>query len=845
MKELCADTVDIITIIQDQLISHEKTSTLKFKAQCEELQGLLNDILEGVNQLKMRRQSLGAHIKEIIKASGTMEDISRFRTRIQELRSNFMLMASMDTNFQVQRILTVLSPNVVVSQDPKSINNCPPPTRIFHGRQPILQQMHEYFTQNTGKQGISMLHGLGGAGKTQIALKFIEESASRFIDIFFIDSSSSETIETGLKNIAKIKSIGDSSQEALQWLRSKQEEWLLFFDNADDPKLNLNSYFPQCTHGNILITSRNPGLCVYANSHFPVGDMEEIDAVDLLLRSAAKEITESNKVTSAQITLHYLPLAIIQAGAFISKSGNLGSYLALYEKNRARLLSQKPAQSHDNYAWTVYTTWQISFEKLSPPAAMFLQLCSLLHHQGIYEKIFEDAANYKFGSSSPSKEELQMPLEFLSQFIGANGDWDSLCFIDVTNEVRAYSLINFDSERKLFSIHPLVHDWTRSTLSDKVSYHHCMVAITGMSLAGLSEADIWLAARFMLPHINFLAQHQSDVIPDFQQEYAKIYAWGGQLEKAEQLQFAVLQKHRNLMGGNHLDTLEAMYWLAEIYRHLGKYKEAEELDVVVVEQRRMLEKHRKILGDSHPDTILTMGNLAVTYSKQGRWQEAEELGVLVLEKRRNTLGEDHPKTLQTMGNLAVTYNNQGKCEEAKELEVQVFEMRSKILGENHPSTLTAMGNLARTYQQLGKWKETEEIEITVLDKRRNLLGDNHPDTILAMGNLAFTYNNLERWQEAEEFGLVVLEKRRLVLGHDHPSTLRAMANLAVTYNGLQRWQEAETLGAVAFKKLMEVLGDKHQWTLDAMQNLVVTYDKLGRLKEAEDLNAILKRFQAL
>ncbi|KAJ7115212.1 P-loop containing nucleoside triphosphate hydrolase protein, partial [Mycena epipterygia] len=572
-----------------------------------------------------------------------------------------MLMASMDTNFQVQNILTVLSPNVVVSQDPKSINNCPPPTRIFHGRQPILQQMHEYFTQNTGKQGIFVLHGLGGAGKTQIALKFIKESASRFSDIFFIDSSSNETIETGLKNIAKIKSIGDSSQEALQWLRSKQEEWLLFFDNADDPKLNLNNYFPQCTHGNILITSRNPGLCVYASSNFPVGDMEETDAVDLLLRSAAKEITESNKVTSAQIvkTLHYLPLAIIQAGAFISKSGNLGSYLALYEKNRARLLSQKPAQSHDNYAWTVYTTWQISFEKLSPPAAMFLQLCSLLHHQGISEKIFEDAAKYKFGPSSPSKEELQMPLEFLSQFIGANGDWDSVCFMDVTNEIRGYSLINFDSERKLFSIHPLVHDWTCSTLSDEVSYHHCMVAIAGMSLAGLSEADIRLAVEFMLPHVNFLAQHQLDVIPDFRQEYAKIYVWGGQLEKAEQLQFSVLQKRRNLMGGNHLDTLEAMYWLAEIYENLGKSKEAEELEVVVVEQRRHL------LGDNHPDTLHAMRNLAVTYGQLGKLNEAEELQVVVLKKWMNLFGDIHPDTLSVMRNLALTYLHRGKRKDAE------------------------------------------------------------------------------------------------------------------------------------------------------------------------------------
>ncbi|KAJ7848221.1 hypothetical protein B0H13DRAFT_1645682, partial [Mycena leptocephala] len=281
---------------------------------------------------------------------------------------------------------------------------------------------------------------------------------SSFTDIFFIDSSSIDTINKGLKILAQTKTVGESSKDALQFLRSKQEEWLLFFDNADDPKINLNTYFPQCDHGNILITSRNPGLCVYAGSHSTVSDMEETDAIDLLLRSAAQESTDHNRTTAGQIVkvLHYLPLAIIQGGAFVSKSEDLDSYLALYEKNRSRLLKQKPAQSHDNYSWTVYTTWQISFDQLSQPAATFLQLCSLLHHQGISEQTFQDAATYKFGASSPSREELHMPLEFLSQFLGPDGVWDSFCFIDMTNEVRAYSLINFHPEKKMFSIHPLV-----------------------------------------------------------------------------------------------------------------------------------------------------------------------------------------------------------------------------------------------------------------------------------------------------------------------------------------------------------------------------------------------------
>jgi hypothetical protein len=109
------------------------------------------------------------------------------------------------------------------------------------------------------------------------------------------------TIETGLKNIAVVKDFGDSPQDGLLWLTSKVEEWLLFFDNADNPSMDLNNFIPQCNHGNIIITSRNPGLCVYARSHSLVSDMEEEDAVALLLKSAAQEATTCTEQIATEI----------------------------------------------------------------------------------------------------------------------------------------------------------------------------------------------------------------------------------------------------------------------------------------------------------------------------------------------------------------------------------------------------------------------------------------------------------------------------------------------------------------------------------------------------------------
>ncbi|KAF8193565.1 hypothetical protein K438DRAFT_1674608 [Mycena galopus ATCC 62051] len=701
-------------------------------------------------------------------------------------------------------------------------NHCPPPSRIFHGRRDILDKMHHFFTSDTGIQHIYVLHGLGGAGKTQIALKFIKESSSRFSDIFFIDTSTIATIDTGLKNIAVAKDSGDSPQDGLLWLTNKVEEWLLVFDNTDDPSINLNDFIPQCNHGNIIITSRNPGLCVYAGSHSLVSDMEEEDAVALLLKSATQEATIGTKPIATEIVkaLHYLPLAIIQAGAFISKSQDLDRYLALYTKNQARLLSEKPAQSQDRYARTVYTTWQMSFDRLKRPAAMFLQHCSFLYHNGISEEIFSFAAKYTFPSSGPSKEELQVPLEFLSYFLGPTGEWDSLQFLDVMNEVRAYSLISFDAEKKLFSIHPLVHAWSRATVCDPERYKSTMGSILGMAISEHSRQNIQLASLVLCPHVELAVQMDSKVALVFQHQYGMIFWGAGKYKQSEKLLEEVLKIQKQLLGDNHPDTLPIMADLAITYSDLGEHRKAEELSVIV------LEKQKQLLGSNHPDTLLTMGNLAHIYSDLGEHQKAKELNVIVLEKQ--LLGDNHPETLRIMGRLARTYSDLGEHQKAEELRVIVLEKQEQVLGDNHPDTLRTMGNLARTYSHLGEHQKAEELNVIVLKKRKQVLGDNHPHTLRTMGRLASTYSDLKEHQKAKDLNAIVLEKQKHVLGDNHPDTLRTMGNLATTYSDLGEHQKAKELNIIVLEKQKQVLGDNHPATLLTMGNLATIQMRLRK-----------------
>jgi hypothetical protein len=123
-----------------------------------------------------------------------------------------------------------------------------------------------------------------------------------FSDVFFIDSTTAQTIDADLKNIALGKEIGENANDTIIWLARKREDWLLLFDNADDTTLNLTRFFPSCSHGNILITSRNHETLIHAPGfNYNVSSLTPEDARDLLLGIIKQVITDETRVLAEPI----------------------------------------------------------------------------------------------------------------------------------------------------------------------------------------------------------------------------------------------------------------------------------------------------------------------------------------------------------------------------------------------------------------------------------------------------------------------------------------------------------------------------------------------------------------
>jgi hypothetical protein len=149
--------------------------------------------------------------------------------------------------------------------------------------------------QGSTEQIVCVMYGLGGAGKTQLALKVVERTREHWNDVIYIDASTRDSIEAGLQGVSVTRKIGDDFNHALRWLESHRGPWLLVFDNADDPSVPLRDYLPGGGHGSVIITTRLYGMKALAqgpNSKCNVSSMSQDDALALLLKAAQKQDRE-------------------------------------------------------------------------------------------------------------------------------------------------------------------------------------------------------------------------------------------------------------------------------------------------------------------------------------------------------------------------------------------------------------------------------------------------------------------------------------------------------------------------------------------------------------------------
>ena len=351
-----------------------------------------------------------------------------------------------------------------------------------------------------------------------------------------------------------------------------------------------------------------------------------------------------------------------------------------------------------------------------------------------------------------------------------------------------------------------------------------------------SDKSVYTLSNFLL----ILAQSRHEIMKSLPNDdllllnsmhnLAATFGYQGRWKEAEELQVQVVELHNRALGAEHPDTLISMHNLAWTFDSQGRYKESEKLN------KQILEASTRVLGAEHPQTIRSMHNLATTFCGQDRLKEAEEMQVRALRIRERVLGAEHQNTLSSLHNLAWTFNSQGRYKESEELNMKILETSTRVLGAEHPQTLMSMHNPAGQLGNQKRWKEAEDLHGQILEMRTKVLGAEHPDTLMGMHSLAWVFNSQGRYKESEKLNMQILETRMRVLGAEHPHTLMSMHNLAGIFGDQERWKEAEELYLPVLETRTKVLGAEHPATLMSMHNLAITFDRQGRYKESEQLN---------
>ncbi|HEY6896732.1 MAG TPA: FxSxx-COOH system tetratricopeptide repeat protein [Rhodocyclaceae bacterium] len=739
-----------------------------------------------------------------------------------------------------------------------------------------LGALHDLL-QAQGKAAVlaaATVQGMGGVGKTQLALKYSHVYRNEYHGVWWFRAESPALLDQDCAAFCEAMKIsvpqGTLHRQALRDWLARQPRWLLAYDNVEDAK-QFQAYLPQGGEHHVLITSRLPEWRTDAMLRLDVWNDEQ--ALDFL-RSRLPKASDDQRRALAH-ALGGLPLALEQACAYLAKTGvSVEDYIARIDdfERHSPLLGREDSPV---CARSVLATLSLAFDRLSDGARELLQLCAWLAPEPIPEFLFTEHPELLPEALAASSDDSLVWRETIAELTGyalcqaSDGYGAGLLFHRLTQAAvlaRRWEQKERDTQKALALLHAAFprdtghpEQWANvATLAPHVlqfeAWNDKSITLQATRLAWLFDrvAHYLVESRGLYGEakqvraraLEITRNSVGDEHPDslaLMNNLASTLRAQGDLPAARALQESVLAACCRLLGEDHPSTLSSMNNLAGTLRDQGELPAARAL------QESVLSALRCLLGEEHPDALTAMNNLAGTLLVQGELPAARALQESVLASLRRLLGEEHPDTITVMGNLAGTLRAQDDLSAARALDESVLAARRRLLGEEHPDTITAMGNLAGTLWAQGDLPTARALEESVLAARHRLLGEEHPDTLTAMGNLAGSLEAQGDLSAARALQESVLAARRRLLGEEHPDTLTAIGNLAGTL-----WAQGDIPGTRALEEsalaaLRHLLGEEHPDTLTAMNNLAATLHIQGDLPAARMLleSALIARRRLL
>ncbi|RYN82566.1 hypothetical protein AA0119_g13410 [Alternaria tenuissima] len=524
----------------------------------------------------------------------------------------------------------------------------------FVGRESQLTKLGAKLFSNEHTTTTLAIVGPGGTGKSQLALEVAHRTRqnNKNCSVFWMDASDKDSLYQSYANVAqKLNVLGwDDDQADMKQLVKRcavdfsARQCLLIFDNTEHTTLqsggssttetaDLADFLPQSKLCSVIFTttSTDTAQALALQNIIALQELTLDAALKMLQVRLERPLanTEQQEAEHLLKELSYLPLAVMQAAACMKASGmTVREYRLQLDRHKESGIEHSGDSSESRI--------QDSGVKDPVAAALFISIDEISRNNAF-------AADYLFLAACIDRKDISLDL---LEAASMQARQDAITMLD------RYALVTRRPAESALDVRRLVHQALRKRLQVQgrlVQWtQHAIIQLLRVFPDGdHSNRSKW---RRLLPHAQYALSHSPAVDDD-----------------EERLQLA----------SRCATTLSSD----------GRYKEAEELQVQVMQGRK------RVLDDEHPSMLSSMANLASTYWNQGRWDEAEKLDVQVMETRKTKLGADHPDTLTSMSNLAFTLRSQARYAEALALMEKCFQSRRQVLGEQHPYTQSSFDTL--------------------------------------------------------------------------------------------------------------------------------------------------------
>lgn len=818
-----------------------------------------------------------------------LEALSRYvrhaHTLIQSRWDNDLRSIAMERQQEVEELL---QPPPLLTNDstPQNFNQwClipRSPSTYFTGRQKHARDVRDMLGpirkhDDRSRNKVLVIYGLGGSGKTQFCLKYVEDNKHRYTylefvslshlriltitirywGVFWVDASSEKNIETGFSSIGTQAGRGATMTAGIYWLSRCTQPWLLILDNADDPDMDISEYCPTGGNGHILVTTRNPN----AVEHATVGQirfrgMEPHEAISFLLKAAYPNPPSNSQPASPgkwkiaegiAVELGYLPLALAHAGATIRRNiYTLDKYLHYYLGHRKSMMSSPQVTSADEA--NIITTWEIPFQKIVSRGSMehrdavdLMHIFAFMHFETIPESIFQRSWVI-LTNSSPSQGKRPEILQSV---------WNEEAQARFRRAIRIlcdHSIIDHEPSKASCAMHPVIHSWARDRLSNaqQRQWLRCTMSVLAQCISPNMEASGRKFRALLVPHINSCLQSLKSQRPPIPQtlesaaqieRFAWVYAEQCQWPRARELQQKVIEIRMRGLGKRHQDTILAQRSLGQTLWNLFEIKPAIDVQLQALNTLRW---HRPSIVEwtswpiwkpIHVPYCLALDDLTLTLWLAGRRELSKMTGERAVDGLTRRLGHEDPRTLNAMFNLARTYLHLGEHEKSRNLLVSVLRVQKHFFGLKHPDTLMTRNELGiclcANKRHLAAAQRLVE---NVLQARREILGDEHAYTLWSVNDLSKIYVERGRLDEAVKMLEDIIPIVKRTLGEDHVGMSMTQSNLGKAYFLAERWKEAEQ----TVRPLLARIPPEHPDWIHNMYGYTHIQFNLGFMEEAEE-----------